>query len=466
MKMDFLKTNVENRDLLFKHGDQVSDKTIRCRLTHLNLFLENGIGNYMEYFEKDANQKIDNLVTIRDKKSLSETYKLQIANTIRKFVKNSDVEPKIYKRNVKYKTKPIEPSEIDQVMDVLLNVVHAITHIETYNFTTPALYETCILVLLIACTTARIGSVRKLTLDHLNMILNNQMSISIKNKTQLEKIDFVQNKILTPLIKLIISQRPIYLKMVGKSLKNDLDVKIFNNSRRMVFLYSETTLMSTFKKYCNSLSYNCHGTTVFRTLTTNILVSSGGDDIAQKLNRHKSKDTTLNYYTAINSKELDKVFQSIRPPNLEDLKNIHSGLNPSKTDEYMKFVENEEKLKMFRNKTALDSINKNTNKKSKHSSSTSFAQKRSSNNKSVSKKLKVSSKLQSESESESGKLNNQPTSNESKNKTKFYKTTSIAEPMETIFEDVSNVYQSNDYTNKPKFSSFNEATADSGFTMS
>lgn len=91
--MDFVTTNVENRDLLFKHADQVSDETIRSRLTHLNLFLENGIENYMVYFETNANQKIDNLVTIRNKKPLSETYKLQVANTIRKFVVNSDVEP-------------------------------------------------------------------------------------------------------------------------------------------------------------------------------------------------------------------------------------------------------------------------------------------------------------------------------------------------------------------------------------
>lgn len=453
--MDFVDINVENRDLLFKHTDQVSDKTIRSRLTHLNLFRENGIENYRAYFETDANQKIDNLVTIRSKKPLSETYKLQIANTIRKFIVNSDVEPKIYKRNVKYKDKPIESKEIDQVMDVLLNAVYAITHIETYNFSTPSLYETCILILLIACTTARIGSVRKLTFDHLNMILNNQMSVSIKNKTQLEKIDFVQNKILTPLIKLIISQRPIYLKMVGKSLKNDNDVKIFNSTKRLVFLYSETTQMLNFRKFCQSLGYNYHGTTVFRKLTTNLLVSSGGDDIAQKLNRHKSKNTTLNYYTATNSKELDKVFQKLRPPNLEDLKNIHSGLNPSKTNEYMKFVEKNEKLKEFRNKPTLDSINQ---KKKKQSTSSSFSG-------NVSKKskpsAKTSSKYQSESESRSEEFNNPSTSNESKNKTKFSQTTSNFEPMETIVEDDSLFHQ-----NQPRFTSFYESTTDSGFPMS
>lgn len=331
--------NFKKKSNLFYQSDHISTSTIQCRKSHLNLFKKNNITDHISYFENRANEKIDNLRTIRDNKLLSDSYKVQIANTIKTLNENSDVDPKQYKRKIPSNEKIIIELN-EKITKMSEHLANQIVNFKLYTNVSPAYYETCILLLFILSTSLRYDTITSLKMDHLDLILTNSL-LTLRNKTQLDKIRIVPNKILVPLIKIIKSHRNYFINLVRRSIRKQDDVKVEKFNNKYLFLYSRTTHLKTIKTISQSEVFkdikNLERitSTNYRKTTTSILVSAGGEKIAQSLNHHKTLKTTLDYYASTNLNEIDKTFDSLKEPNLDpinlnDVKKIHEGLTKNK----------------------------------------------------------------------------------------------------------------------------------------
>lgn len=178
--------------------------------------------------------------------------------------------------------------------DIIKNIINiAFSSIRSGNFRTETEIDTYIAIILVVCTSLRSSEIYQLTLSDLANILNSKpiMIRLKKQKTQPQIIIFL------PILK-------TYYPFISLAIKEKYKLKsIPNNKLITVSSVSINNFIKTLYLQFDSEENISVGLKSIRVFLTTELISSNKLDLAQSINRHKSINTTLDYYNNPNIKQ-------------------------------------------------------------------------------------------------------------------------------------------------------------------
>lgn len=296
---------------------KLSNSTLKSVISHIKTLTRNGIEINEQVLTLDTEYMLDRLVDTKGR-LLKDQYKRQIGMTIKRLYPQADVSLQQYNkahnesRNSKTRTSSEEfMTSVRKIRDrsvEILQDVYAHKRIDDLG-----LYDACIAVLLTLCTSLRIEEVRQLKFSHIQKILARE-PIGIKSKASFAARFIAPNELLTATFTTIETQR----QLVEESVKlRKLDHAMQKQQYRIdagYILISSTDYM---RKKLHELAASCGikleilGFTVFRKLTTSILIEGGGHLVAQTMNNHSSVNTTLEHYNMITSQSVQTAYDNL-----------------------------------------------------------------------------------------------------------------------------------------------------------
>lgn len=345
--------------------DSYSLSSVKSKFTHVKHLLKAVDNNINDpRLLNNANALID---TLKDKhgKLLINSYKRQIAYTLKQILPQTDVQPEVYKyadktttdttttgsntttptlsaHNINgyqnYNTNQLTPAHLTFLRQMLIKACAFITNRETLYYTPTGqvpfdsydfidVYDTMLCIVLTSTTLLRISFLMQLKMSHLDAILAEQpIAIPAKwshNGRTSKLHTIVKNDFLVKLIEIIRGNRPRIIAILSELLSlgvKHLTSKQERAEKNFILLSSQATMRRKLKRvsvtvqtdqqqqpvYWKTLGYN-----LFRKLTTSILVDQGGLDVAQLMNSHVSSKTTLDHYTIQNTKALNTTFNAL-----------------------------------------------------------------------------------------------------------------------------------------------------------
>lgn len=298
--------------ILYKNKYALSNKTVTSRNCHLNLFRLNNIQfeNY-DSVKDNPNKIIDKMIDTKGK-LLKNGYKAQIAMTLKAIHPNLKINIKNYKEKAKTETRVEDPEFIKKINTLADDCAKRINLVSEYAMIDLGEYESCLTVIISLATTMRLSEIIKMKMFNLKEILEQKMvSVSPKGHDGTRFIPI--NTILLYLVKSILINRDkveLFLNNSRRKLDKKRKKKFKDN---FVITSSASYLKKKIKELAAlSLLYiPVLGYKPFRKLTTTILISKGGLDVASAMNNHSNINTTEKYYNITSGAVLEKVYSSI-----------------------------------------------------------------------------------------------------------------------------------------------------------
>lgn len=298
---------------------KLSTSTLKSIISHINTLKRNNISIDEQTLTINTVQLLDRLLDLKGK-PLSDSYKRQIGMTIKRLYPKADISLKPYNkshndsRRNKSRTRISSDSFIESVRKVrdatisILQTVDIQRRIEDLGQ-----YDACLAALLTLCTSLRIEEVRHLKMFHIDKIRNNQ-TIGIKSKQSYASRVIAINDLLEATFSTIERQR--------QYVKDNIAIKKYDHASRYqeYRLESDYIIMSTadymrkkLHEIAASVGVNIEtfGFTVFRKLTTTVLIEGGGFLTAQTMNNHSTLNTTLEHYNMQTSKSVQKTYDDL-----------------------------------------------------------------------------------------------------------------------------------------------------------
>ncbi|ATY70184.1 vlf-1 [Tomelloso virus] len=306
---------------------QLATSTLQSIISHIRTLKRNGIEINEESLTIDTEYMLDRL---RDSKGnlLNDAYKRQIGMTIKRLYPKVDISLDKYKqshndaRHGKGTTRISSDEFMDSVRtlrDATLNIINDVYLHERIDDL--GQYDSSIATLLTLCTSLRIEEIRQLKLSHIEKIRNNQ-PIGIKSKQSFNTRVISTNNLLEATFLAIEKQRPYVIAYIEMR-KTDYATQYHLNR-----LHDEYIIMSTsdyMRKKLHETAAACGakfkilGFTVFRKLTTSVLIEGGGFLVAQTMNNHSSLNTTLEHYNMQTSKSIQTTYDSLAIDTLNSI---------------------------------------------------------------------------------------------------------------------------------------------------
>lgn len=281
---------------------KLSTSTLKSSMSHFKILEANGIVIDAKTFTNGSNKLIE-LLKNKKGEPLSDSYKQQIAFTIKRMFPVSDVNYKLFKQS-KHNRKILNNVDAVKIKESIDYAANQIKLAITGQPISLQLIEVSQVILLTICTSLRISEILQLTFNHLELIAKKeaipiQSKGSLKpriilNTTLMNQVSYIC-KILGP-IKLELAKNQIH-KITYARLNGDF---IIGSS--ISFLRQELKTIASFINYQN-LGFN-----MYRKYITSILINGGGESIAQMLNNHADVNTTIQNYDIQSGEAIDDTF--------------------------------------------------------------------------------------------------------------------------------------------------------------
>ena len=323
--------------------DTYSLSSVKSKFSHIKHLMEAVESNINDArLKHNANQLIDSLKNAFGK-PLVNSYKRQIAYTLKQILPDSDVKPELYKESENQTSvgrptsSQLTSNHLHFLRELLKKACQFVTNediltpatqvpFEAYDFID--VYDTLLCVIITSTTLLRFEAIMHMKMSHLDMILSEQpipipSKYSHTGKTSKLRL-VVKNDFLLKLIEVIRKNRPRIVQIL-KELKNlgirKLESKEDRLVKNFILLTSQANMRRKLRKIALTVKtdkpvhFQTLGYNHFRKLTTSILVEEGGLDVAQLMNSHSSSKTTLDHYTIQNTQALNVTFDSMQKQN-------------------------------------------------------------------------------------------------------------------------------------------------------
>nr|UBR58345.1 VLF-1 protein [Oryctes rhinoceros nudivirus] len=305
---------------------KLSTSTLQSVVSHIKTLKRNGISIDEQTLTIDTERLLDRLY---DKKGnlLNDAYKRQIGMTIKRLFPQADISLQQYNRahneSRKRKTRTSSDTFMNSVRvlrDATLNIIQDVyIHKRVDDL---GQYDACLGVLLTLCTSLRIEEVRHLKLTHIEKIRDNQ-PIGIKSKQSYATRVISPNNLLDATFTTILKQRPYVVHSINVK-KADYATK--HQLERVHDGYIIISTADYMRKKLHEVAaaagvkFESLGFTVFRKLTTTVLIEGGGFLTAQTMNNHSSLNTTLEHYNMMTSKSVQQTYDHLAESILQNTK--------------------------------------------------------------------------------------------------------------------------------------------------